>query len=203
MQTPTDTRAVTTAMARLRAETRPHHERVERRVPLMDPALPLARYRGVLERFHGFYAPAEQRLEAVAGWAALGLDPVARRKTHRLRRDLRDLGLPEAEIDALPECRRLPALGDLPRALGCMYVLEGATLGGALIGRQLQRSLGLTPRRGAAFFASYGERRAPMWKEFGAALDRYAASPTVQDAVVRSAAATFDAMEAWLAGAEG
>jgi heme oxygenase len=82
----------------------------------------------VLCRFFGFLEP----------WEALVMPRVAdlhaslgdRRKVSLLRNDLRNLGLSESAISKLPRCTALPALHDLPRALGSMYVFEGATLGG-------------------------------------------------------------------------
>jgi heme oxygenase len=89
----------------------------------------------------------------------------------------------------------------LADALGCLYVLEGATLGGQLIGRQVQRQLGLRSEHGCAFFAGYGaDQTGPMWKAFSEAVDAYgSAQPAAQGAIVAAACDTFLRFEHWIA----
>lgn len=184
-------------LAHLKERTRPHHERVEQRLPVLRDDLAAGEYRDLLARFHGFYAPLEARLCAVRGWDGVAVRPADRLKTPLLRRDLAVLGV---NADALPPCPALPDVDTLARALGAMYVLEGSTLGGRLIERHLARVLGLSPARGCAFFASYGDRVGPMWKAFGAAVTAYAAAhPGDEDEMVDAAAQTFDRLDAWLA----
>jgi heme oxygenase len=182
----------------LRNGTREHHERAESRLPLLDPALTRERYAHALAALHGFHAPLEARLTHV-DWAAVGLDWEARRKAPLLARDLLQLGRSAREVGALPRCDVLPDTASLARALGCAYVLEGATLGGQLVRRHLQRTLALTPESGCAFFAAYGDRVGPMWRDFTArlasAVDHGGCAP---DEVLAGARDTFDAISAWL-----
>ncbi len=106
-----------------------------------------------------------------------------------------------AEVAALPECPILPPIDGLPAALGMMYVLEGSTLGGRYITRAVGANLGLRPGDGCSYFASYGDRVGPMWKEFGRTLEAFAAAhPAAEGRVVAAAAATFAAFERWVAG---
>ena len=183
----------------LRDATRAHHARAEASLPLMDPALTRADYARVLEALHGFHAPLEARL-APRPWTTLGLDWDARRKTPLLALDLRALGRTHAEVDALPVCDALPDTSSLARALGCAYVLEGATLGGQLVRRHLAHTLGLGPESGAAYYSAYGDAVGPMWREFVAgltmAVERDGCPP---DDVVAGARDTFDALADWLA----
>ena len=187
-------------LARLRAETREAHERLERLVPALEVRT-LDAYAALLARHHGFHAPLERRLAAAArrlrggptpdGGAAEAGDPVAvaaldaldlpaRWKAPLLARDLAELarrrGHSPPDLAALPVCTRLPAVDDLPGLLGTLYVLEGATLGGQLLLRHVGATLGLDAATGAAFHASYGARVGPMWRAFGRALDRAVAA---------------------------
>lgn len=180
-------------LLRLREETRPQHEAIEHALDLMSEQMTVADYRFRLSRLHGYYQPLEARLFALDGWPA-ALDLAARRKTPLLEADLRVLGVAPEE---LPRCRDLPDLPGLPQAFGCLYVMEGATLGGQLITRHIERVLGIGPRNGGRFFHSYGDEVGPRWKAFRAALGGYATSPAIEDAVVRAAAETFDKLHAW------
>jgi heme oxygenase len=187
-------------LARLRRETRPHHDAVEAQLGLFDRPVTLDSYRSLLHKFWGFYKPVEARIDAVADWPTLGLDWDRRRKVPLLERDLADLGVGPVLLDGL-ECTALPDLQSVPEALGCLYVLEGSTLGGQVITRHLEGlNGGPFP---TAFFSSYGENLGQMWKSFGEFLTSYSAAWAVDDEIVRSACATFDTLTAWLAAGEG
>ncbi len=188
-------------LQRLKAETRLHHERAERTVRLMEPGLTLEHYRHHLEALHGFYAP----LEAALATRLMGLVPELRAaerwKLPLLSRDLLALGHGAASLCLLPRATSLPALKGLPEALGCFYVLEGATLGGQLILRHLQRHFSGCPAGDFVFFRAYGDNVGPMWRAFGEALTRIcagAASEAFDMRVVQGAQDTFEAFERWL-----
>lgn len=184
----------------LRERTKHLHEQVERTVDLPTRLNSVGHYTSLLARFHGFYAPLEERLSGGGGYDGVGLDLAARRKAHLLRDDLLALGLSEAAIDSLARCPDLPAVTDLGEALGCLYVLEGATLGGQFVRRQAEKAIGVVPGRGCSFFASYGERVGVMWKEFCRALERYAAdAPGAGDRITTAAVGTFAGLNRWVA----
>jgi heme oxygenase len=164
----------------------------------------LAHYRAFLERFYGFYAPVEACLAAEPSLAAADFDFEARRKAHLLAIDLRVLGATDDAIAGLPRCWNLPDTTGLARAVGTMYVLEGATLGGQIITRNLRELFGLDAGRGCAFFNSYGREVGPMWKAFGAFASTHADGPAFEALAIAAASETFEKMDAWLLGrAEG
>ncbi len=181
-------------LSRLRAETRSRHDEIERALDLMSEALTLPVYRRRLERFHGFYRPVENLLASLGGWPDRGLDLEARRKTPLLEADLQALG---SSPWRLPACRSLPPLGAPAAAFGCLYVLEGATLGGRFIYRHAHRVLGVTAESGGRFFHGYGDDGGRMWRTFGDALTAFATTVPLEDAVVRSAIETFDSLRRW------
>lgn len=185
---------------RLRESTSDLHERVERVVPLLRPELDRAIYAGYLARLLGYYLPVEASIAAAPGWSAHGFDVGARRKAHLIERDLRALGAGEARIAAAPRCRALPDLSSLDRAVGGLYVLEGATLGARVLCRAI-RALGLDERTGAAFLHGYGAATGAMWSRFGEALAAYAPAADAA-AVISGARQTFTTLERWL-GAPG
>jgi heme oxygenase len=183
------------ALAALREATREQHASIEHVLPLMQPGLRIGSYRRILEAFLGFYAPLEAALAQLARRVPGAISLEGRFKVPWLQDDLRALSVPESELAAIPECRDVPVIDSTPRALGCMYVLEGATLGGQLIAPRLKEYLGLAPGKGATFFAGYGASTGAMWRSFVATLD--GESPPHQ-ATVSAAAETFDRFEAWL-----
>lgn len=188
--------AATALLQRLRAETRPHHDAIETALDLTSDALTLGSYHQTLVRFHGFYRPLEIGVHAVGGWAARGLDLSRRWKTPLLEADLRTFAV--GDHDALSVCTKLPPHDTVASAFGCLYVLEGATLGGQIISRALERSLGITPQTGGQFFYGYGDRTGKMWHEFRAALATHSIGPSDSDEIVSAAKDTFSTLRRWI-----
>ena len=190
-------------LERLKHETHAAHMRLEATVDLPGRLRSAETYRALLARFYSFYAPLEPRILARSEWAQHDFPIAQRAKVPALARDLAALGFTPEALAALPRCEELPALASFPAALGAMYVLEGATLGGQLISRAVRAELGFAPETGCAFFASYGRELGPMWQAFRALLARAEAeNPASADAIVAGARATFAALGAWIAGAQ-
>lgn len=186
-------------LARLRAETAAHHRRIEDVVPLLREDLDLRRYRDYLGRLLGYVAPIEERLVAFrTAFSDARIDLAARRKAPLLELDLAALGLERPTITSLRRCNALPALGSIDSAWGCLYVLEGSTLGGQVIKRTLGPRLELTVDFGLRFLAGYGEQTACSWRAFAEAIGRHERARCDPDAVVRGAQGTFETMTEWL-----
>lgn len=183
--------------AELRTHTACLHRTTEDRLGLPGCIRSRADYKSWLARFFGLYQPLESRLAALTDGTPLGPMLQARRQTPALRGDLLALG---ANPDRLPRASAatLPALPDFAAALGAHYVLEGSTLGGVLILRDLQSRLGDTLGEATRFFGGRGKSLGPMWHSFRAELDAYGQSwPRRRADVVTGAQQTFEAMLAW------
>jgi heme oxygenase len=81
-------------------------------------------------------------------------------------------------------------------AIGCLYVIEGSTLGGQIILHSVQKSLNLDAGGGVKFFHGYGARTPGMWKSFISALDSIPPTGEAADAVEQGAMQTFLAFTA-------
>lgn len=185
----------------LREETRPQHESIEGAIRVSERSRTREGYRFLIERFHGYYAPIERRLEELAAQPGNELAEkipafARRRKLPWLTRDLHALGLDDARIAALPECPYTPKLESYADVAGCLYVLEGSTLGGQMISKQLAEKHQLTPESGAAFYSSYGEEIMPMWRAFAGIFEDPALEES-RDSVLQTARETFDSLDRW------
>ena len=127
----------------LRQATRTAHDRIERALPLFDRSLTRGRYLRILQALYGFYARLEPLCQIEVGPAAVALELKTRTKAPLLAADLASLGHSHSDIQALPSCRALPEVTGPSRAMGVLYVLEGATLGGQIIARRLREVLGI------------------------------------------------------------
>src|SRR5690349_18827043 len=98
----------------------------------MEPDLSIDRYQQVLRIFYGFYAPLEASLLRVtAAGPPLGFP--LRARCELIESDLYALGVDRRELAELPRCIDLPRLSSREDLAGCLYVLEGACLGGQVI----------------------------------------------------------------------
>jgi heme oxygenase len=172
--------------------TRPDHDAFEGTLGLLDTELELAYYKIVLTRFHGFWRGWQPYVAGLLDDETL-LAP--RRRLELLDADLRTLGLSKSDIEALPTCPP-PRLENAAEALGSLYVMEGSTLGGRRILRNVERCLGLSEHAGCQYFAGYGAQTGPMWQAFLQRLDR--APPEQAADVANGAVATFQALGRWL-----
>lgn len=200
---PIATFAPSSILSRLRSETRDEHDAVERVLGLMSPSLSRDGYRQRLAQFYGFYAPVETLLKSSGERQPdeTLLSPGTRaamasrlNKTALLQRDLHHLGITTEDI---PLCGDLPRLETPAEVLGCVYVMEGATLGGRLITQHVFTTLGITPATGGSFFDGYGDDTGVMWHGMREVLVKSAPDTDTQDAMVDSAIATFSGLRRW------
>ena len=171
----------------LRERTRDAHARSEAALDVPGRGQHRDGYAAVLTSLRSVYAPLERELDAAAVAGAVLPDWPARRKTAWLDDDLCALGAPiPCDVEVAP-------LRSPEQVVGVAYVLEGATLGGALVGPLLAPGL---PHR---FFDAYGPGRGRMWRDFRRHVDGLAGLD--EDAVVASAQRTFAAFTSSCAAA--
>jgi heme oxygenase len=180
---------------RLRSETRTEHDAIERVSGLMHPELSSADYQHCLTKFYGFYRPVEQMLAACLADPCQDSLMDGRHKAALLRRDLQYLGV--IDPDAVPVCTLLPTVKTVAAGFGCLYVLEGATLGGQIISAHVASRFGYDAQHGAAFFHGYGSQTGARWRTFGQALTAFAADASTDDDIVDAATATFRTLRLW------
>lgn len=173
---------------RLRAATAAPHAALEARSDAAGHFDGIDGYRRYLHRMLPLYATLEAALDIAA--PPVLADWPRRTKAGAIQADLAVL-----DSDA-PAEGRLPLVGPLlppwgpGTALGVLYVLEGATLGGAVLARRMTAH-GLTRERGGRFLDPYGPARAALWRGFLAALEDAVLPPAEDVALLPAALATF------------
>jgi heme oxygenase len=178
---------------RLRDATREAHGDAEKAFDLDSRTASRHEYAALLVALHDFHSCAEDRLRSVGGWDALRppVDLSARERTGLLEQDLESLAVPVPSA-AVPV--ELPSLDGLPAALGCLYVLEGSRLGGALVARRAVSVLG--PDLPVAFFSGGRRPTGADWRSLQRSLDWFGAvaGHRCADTVVATANQTFSAL---------
>ena len=191
--------AISSLSGQLRERTAPLHGQIEALLRLPGAIRTCPDYKDWLGRFLGLYDPLECSLATFSGWDSLGLSMLSRNHTCCLVDDLVALGTDPRELPrASPAV--LPDLPTFAHALGALYVIEGATLGGRLILRDLEPRIGASIAGATRFFGGRGEAVGPMWQSFRVALEEFESfQPRLCADVVVGAERTFRAMLVWFA----
>lgn len=195
--------ASNTPLALLRSRTGGQHRQVERQLDLSARCRRegLLGYANILAVLHGVHAALEDHLDrALSAAPVIGDWPRRRGKPGWLATDLRHLPAPTIPRAALrPHPESLPVLGDRGAVLGCLYVVEGSTLGGRTAARQVRDALG--ERAPIRFFTGYGRDTGRLWRSLHAELERWVAQQPESDGLISAARATFALVETQFATA--
>ena len=154
-------------MQELKSRTKESHDRIEALAyshKIMGGTITLTEYQELILKNYWFHAIAENALDkALSPEAKVELDFENRRKLSYLWQDLEELGLKElAQYPRLPKFE----LEGATAALGAMYVMEGATLGGAIIRRELNKNKSICQASSMNYYTCYGTNIGPYWKQF-------------------------------------
>jgi heme oxygenase len=184
-------------MTALKDGTADLHAEAETHVHILDSDADEAAYAQYLARMYGFHAPIEVAFARHAGLEAAGFAAVQRAKRSMLAADLAELLI---DARTLPACDELPELGDVMRATGVAYVIEGSTLGGKFILSRMRPHLPTVMNRATRFLAGYGEQTGARWRQFCALGERVLFDDGAIDAALNGARDTFRSLITWLGG---
>jgi len=191
--------AISSLSGQLREGTALLHREIEAVLGLPGAIRTRDDYQDWLGRFLGLYDPVERLLATFSEWGSFSLLMSSRDHTGCVVGDLAALGIDPRELPRASPAL-LPDLPTFAHALGALYVIEGATLGGRLILRDLEPRLGASIAGATRFFGGRGEAVGPMWQSFRAALDEFGSlQPLLCTDVVVGAERTFRAMLVWFA----
>ena len=128
---------------------------------LFHTNLQASQYRQILGKFHLAYVTLEG---SISDFPLIQKLLQKRSKIAMLERDIENL----SSNDHPELVAQLPfaPVQNLHEALGVMYVMEGATLGGKYITGHLKSHGWANDLNCTSFFNSYGDRRGEMWKAF-------------------------------------
>ena len=180
----------------LRESTAQLHQDLERTlIPVIQRVNTPATYIRLLQLFYGYYYPLEQYIAAHIDTSFPGgFDQ--RRKATLLLQDIAVMN--GAPIDSPPTCNAIPEIKDAAQALGVMYVLEDATLGGQVICQILQRNLpDPLLNQALSFFNGYGEQTHSRWDSFVHYLEGYHGDNAQKQKLVDAAADTLRKFKVW------
>ena len=190
---------ITELFSQLKSATAASHRRLDAEIDVCGEGLTLDRYGSLLMRFHGIFSTLEPQLAAVRGLdeLALNLDLARCCRTGWLSDDLEVLGVINSRILDVDQSLHPHLVTAVPEALGCLYVVEGAGLGGQVIVPCVQRQLGLTASHGCRFFAGHGVATGTRWRRLRTTADAYARRTNTHALIEQSAVDVFKTFLRW------
>ncbi|WP_129717554.1 biliverdin-producing heme oxygenase [Pedobacter sp. SYP-B3415] len=181
----------------LRTETAARHKALESAMfvdEIMSRRLNLSQYRQILAVNLLAHELIEPPLFNVMDQElAQRLDLKSREKLPALRQDAAGAGIDTAALPHVDTGQIFIPADSKPAQLGTLYVLEGATLGGNVIRKQLLQNdefAGLD----FAYYGIYGDQLAEKWKTFQAVLEAEVQSPADAEICLHAANSTFDSL---------
>ncbi len=158
---------------------------------IMSGRLSRAQYADLIDKnraIHRHFEPALSSIEGLDGLFGHQLD--RRMKLNALERDAEKLSISKSQ-------RPVPAFrpNDLHEALGAMYVLEGSSLGGAVIARALSKIPAIAETDAFDFYTFYGSELGAMWTSFGQIVVKFVEEHGHAELLVESAKKTFESVQ--------
>jgi heme oxygenase len=179
-------------LARLNEETQIHHADADVDVDryLFCGNVTAVDYKTYLQRVYGFLVPLEAALASAPELDTI-IDIRGRAKSALVAHDLFVMGMSLDEINALPQCTRMPAFRGPAAALGWMYVVERPLLASAVIRGHLASYIPTEMATASTYLMCYAGQVGAMWRELGLAMDYVAGTPAIADRIVVAAHEAF------------
>lgn len=158
---------------------------------IMHPEVSNADYALYLSLMHDVVKDAEENIFPVVNKILPNLD--VHPKANFLENDLTTLNAVKESHTVKPLSSGLstftPAF-----ALGILYVIEGSSLGGRVILKNITAALGHDANNGAKYFAGYGGQTGSHWKNFLSQITAYQETTNTQDEIIAGANFAFIAI---------
>jgi heme oxygenase (biliverdin-IX-beta and delta-forming) len=201
----TTTAAPTGIMGRLKAETAEQHAVAESKpleAALIEGSIAADQYKQYLAQRWVIHRELESATDRALGedhrLSKLGLPGLY--QTANLEADLAHLGVDTVAIKPLTGAQNLvDTIRKAPSPavlMGIYYVFEGSKNGARFIARALGKAWGKTDLEGMKYLDPHGEAQRGLWMKFREDMNAIDWSCEEQDAMVKAAQDTFDAISA-------
>lgn len=158
----------------LKSATKDNHDELEELMfvnEIMNKTITLDQYKTLLATNYVVHAAIEAKLHnALDEELKTILDTDNRHKLKALEQDLAEMDIAKESLDLLDFDFLTARSYDAPAALGAMYVLEGATLGGHVIQKKLRANPAFE-KLNLNYYSVYAQNLMPNWLAFVKALN--------------------------------
>ena len=155
---------------KLKIATKNHHDRLEQLMfvdHIMQRSLNLQQYGQLLTTNYLIHYWYENKLHEKIGITInKSLNLEGRIKLHALALDLMEAGIQKEVINEKFKLKNHSNIPSQTFAMGALYVLEGATLGGSVIQKQLAQNINFPIETSLHYYRCYGAQLMANWKQF-------------------------------------
>ena len=185
----TDESATISFLNNLRTKTTESHKELEA-LPIsksiVDPKITVEEYALYLSLMHDIVQNFEENIYPILSEVISDLSE--RKKAHLILNDLKNIGSEKKQtFSPLKNSSEI----SIPFAMGMMYVVEGSTLGGRFILKNIQESLNFTEENGASYFSGYGNKTGSFWKNYLNSLSDFEAQNNSEEEIIAGADYAF------------
>lgn len=178
----------------LKSATKDNHDELEELMfvnEIMNKTITLEQYKTLLATNYVIHAAIESKLHNALNTELKSvLDIDNRFKVAALEQDLQEMGIPKETLDKIDVDFLKDKNYDTATALGAMYVLEGATLGGHVIQKKLRANPAFE-NLNLNYYSVYAQNLMPNWLSFVKTLNT-SVPETDYEAAKDSAIDTFE-----------
>ena len=176
----------------LREETKNEHASTEKAMmPLLKGSRDKASYSRLLCAMYTYLKPVEDAIFRKLDATFLP-DQASRRNMDAMAADLQALGSADCAQEMSTD---VPEIATAAQAFGALYVLEGSTMGGQIVGQIIRKNMPEDLHH-TRYFDSYGDQTRAMWGRFIASMNAYGeAHPAAHEEVLSAARETFSLFE--------
>lgn len=187
INSPNETVSQVSFLDKLRLSTSPLHKQLES-VPLsqviVSPEITVQKYAEYLLVMECIVRDVEAKVYPVVSNFISDINQ--RKKLSSIQDDLKVLG-----FSVLNETTAFDTDFEIPFALGIVYVMEGSTLGGRVILKNIEKQLGFNADDGAKYFSGYKGNTGSLWKSFLFDMVQYEQEHDCGDAIIEGANFAF------------
>lgn len=188
----TDDTTTVTFLENLRSQTNDSHKKLENlpvSASILSQNLSVKAYAHYLLLMRDVHAQMEHAVFPTL--SGLIPDLEQRRKSGLLEADLDSIDASKKDMQVV---FKSAADFSVPFALGMMYTVEGSSLGGRFILKNINAVLGYDENNGAKYFAGYGNHSGSYWKNFLNILTGYEQQTGSGPEIIAGAQFAFDAI---------
>jgi len=178
-------------LEKLKSHSAAAHKKLENlsvSTSILSPDMKITDYGHYLSLMYNVHKSTEEIIFPILNPVILDLKE--REKTKLLEKDLSYLNYKKNEEIVLFKS----SVYSVPFALGIVYVIEGSSLGGRYILKNVEKVSGLNEQKGVSYFTGYGDKTGSYWKGFINLLQEYEAQNNCADEIIEGAVYAFESI---------
>ena len=173
----------------IKTHTADSHTKLEQlpiSMSIVSPDMKIENYVHYLSLMHDVHNDTENIVYPLLSGIVEDLEH--RKKKHLIENDLSFLHHTKINSAKVFEITNM----SIPFALGVLYVMEGSTLGGRFILKNVSKLPELSTDKGVSYFNGYGDKTGSYWKTFLNVLAEYEQDYNCGDEIIKGAKYAFE-----------